>query len=487
MSQLSRQFQGFKLQYPYANVSDFYGGLVIKDIQQQLNNLGIDVNGLNTTLTTLETIVNSLELSKVVGIKNIYTKNLLLNELKTYKNIKITPVLQGLNVNFGQRQTNTSYQSRMDIVINQQDNFSVNNNGVTNNLYRMWYPFLQKEYKLSSPTAPNWIQAQQNDNVIRLNNQRLLYFGDLTGEWTVNTEYFVGDLVYVQSSYPSFMGMPQGQTQTFVFICLQDHTSDSDTNYYQNFFRTDDDYIDNNGNHVFPIIDTTGDNNWQILRLDNGSCRQWWFWNNNTNSVTATLYTSEMFNLHYPISGVSNDTYFLFQGTQDDPNNGNSSYNNSAHTLRQNNGIIVSIDGVLTLWASNWWKSQTVTSNSAQTEDFFPVDPNDGLGVVEDGNEETGKFLWVKFSSVAMSYDSDQNYIQYPIITLPVNIDIQPHANLFVSRFSNVVNKTLKVINLVSDIIDADTFGNGSESTTGKETLTFIFDHNQGHWYNENT
>ena len=177
MSQLSRQFQGFKLQYPYANVSDFYGGLVIKDIQQQLNNLGIDVNGLNTTLTTLETIVNSLELSKVVGIKNIYTKNLLLNELKTYKNIKITPVLQGLNVNFGQRQTNTSYQSRMDIVINQQDNFSVNNNGVTNNLYRMWYPFLQKEYKLSSPTAPNWIQAQQNDNVIRLVASRnFLYY-----------------------------------------------------------------------------------------------------------------------------------------------------------------------------------------------------------------------------------------------------------------------------------------------------------------------
>ena len=70
MSQLSRQFQGFKLQYPYANVSDFYGGLVIKDIQQQLNNLGI---GFNTALTTLETIVNSLELSKVVGIKNIYT------------------------------------------------------------------------------------------------------------------------------------------------------------------------------------------------------------------------------------------------------------------------------------------------------------------------------------------------------------------------------------------------------------------------------
>ena len=86
MSQLSRQFQGFKLQYPNATVSDFYGGLVIKDIQQQLNNLGI---GFNTALTTLETIVNSLELSKVVGIKNIYTKNLLLNELKTYKNIKI--------------------------------------------------------------------------------------------------------------------------------------------------------------------------------------------------------------------------------------------------------------------------------------------------------------------------------------------------------------------------------------------------------------
>ena len=487
MSQLSRQFQGFKLQYPNANVSDFYGGLVIKDIQQQLNNLGI---GFNTALTTLETIVNSLELSKVVGIKNIYTKNLLLNELKTYKNIKITPVLQGLNLNFKQREPNTSYQSRMDIVINQQDYFQDTdiNTNVTYNLYRMWYPFLQKEYKLSSPTPPNWIQAK-NDNVIRLNNQRLLYFGDLKGEWTVNTEYFVGDLVYVQSGYPSFMEMPQGQTQTFVFICLQEHTSSSETDYYQNFFRTDDDddYIDNNGNHVFPILNRTVDDNyWEILRLNNGSCRQWWFWNNNTYSVTATLYTSEMLDKHYPTSTNTNDPYFLFQGTQMLSNN--SSYSNSPHTLRQNNGIIVSIGGVLTLWASNWWKSQTVVTSSDSTL-IFPVNPDDGLGFVEDGNEDTGKFLWVKFSSVAMNYDETQNYIKYPIITLPVNIDIQPHAKLFVSRYSNAVNKTLKVINLVSDIIIGQTFseGDGIEDTTSKDTRTFTFDHNQGNWYNEDT
>ena len=57
----------------------------------------------------------------------------------------------------------------------------------------------------------------------------------------IGTEYFVGDLVYVQSSYPSFMGMPQGQTQTFVFICTQEHNSSTFLpaySYQEFFFQT---------------------------------------------------------------------------------------------------------------------------------------------------------------------------------------------------------------------------------------------------------
>ena len=493
MSQLRRAFQGFQQQYPGANVSDFYGGLVINSIQGNLNNLGNNVNNINTTLeneenditaiqsalSTLQTNVNSFELSKIVGIKNVYTKNLLLNELKTYKNIKITPILQGLNINFGQRQPNTSYQCRIDIVINADDDFVVNNN----TLYRMWYPFLQKEYKLSSPTTPNWSQAKI-DNVITLNNQRLLYFGDLKGQWTTNTNYKVGDLVYVQSGYPSFMSMPQDQMQTFVFICTQEHNSSTflPAYSYQEFFRTDDDYTDSDGNHVFPKVDGIADFPWEILRLNNGSCRQWWFWNSVNNSVTATLYTTDMLELYYPTHDNSSDVSFLFQGTQIDTT-GNSSYANSAHTLRQNNGIIVSIEGVLTLWTSNWWKTQTFTSSNSQI--IFPTNNN----VVEDGTDQTGKFLWVKFQDVALSYTDDQNYLSYPVITFPINIDIQPHATINVSKYSNVLsNKQLKPINFGADIINtSNSLGEGEESPTSLEQMSYIFDHNQGCWWNENT
>jgi hypothetical protein len=83
--------------------------------------------------------------------------------------------------------------------------------------------------------------------------------------------------------------------------------------------------------------------------------------------------------------------------------------------------------------------------------------------------------------------ERDENYLKDLYITLPINIDIQPQANIYVSRYSNALSKQLRVLNVSSDIIYGTRFGDGSEGTTSDQTLNFIFDHNQGNWYNENT
>jgi hypothetical protein len=91
-------------------------------------------------------------------------------------------------MNLEERKPNTSYQCRTDFVIDTNDPYVPPSPTITDSVYRTWIPILKKEYKLSSNTYPDWTRAKI-DNTIRLNNQNLLYLGDLKGEWMPDTEY----------------------------------------------------------------------------------------------------------------------------------------------------------------------------------------------------------------------------------------------------------------------------------------------------------
>jgi hypothetical protein len=276
------------------------------------------------------------------------------------------------------------------------------------------------------------------------------------------------------------MGFPEGQIQTFVYVCMDTHTSDSYA--YSEFFDTDNDYIDTEGNHVFPkedirLPDSNYDNlYWKISKLSNSSLRQWWFWNNNTNSVKATLYTEEMFDLYYPnYNERIEDDYsinYLLQYNY-------GLYNNPPHTLNQQNGMIVDINGTLTLWTSNWWKTSYVKSNS-DTGFKFPL-YNSKLKFIEDGDENE-EFLWVNANDINFGfYEKDYS------IMLPIHIDIKPMTKiLFLNHSYNNTYNEIIIKNLAADIISTSVL-DYKESRNDLQTELFIFNNFQGLWCSENT
>ena len=416
-------------------------------------------------------------ITKVVGITNVYNNNLLLEELKQNNFLNVTCVIRGYNDNFQSRTPNTDYQCRMSVVGNTLDLDDYGNK-------RLWYPFLPKEYKLSSVNTPNWNKALQ-DGYIRLNDQNLMYFGDLKGQWQPNTEYKKGDLVYIQSNYPTFMGFPEGQIQTFVYVCMDTHTSDSYA--YSDFFDTNNDYIDTEGKHVFPIyeVNISGELYWNLLKLYNSSLRQWWFWNNNTNSVKATLYTEEMFDLYYPyrnerIEDVYSINYLLQIGYD------SSSYN-PPHTLYQQNGMIVDINGTLTLWTSNWWKTSYVKSNS-DTGFEFPL-YNSKLKFIEDG-DENGKFLWGNAND--NNYILENRYYDYKyFIVLPIDINIKDNSKIlfynFSANFSDGSLNNIFITNISADYSSPFQIGQVERDNEDIQTITTRYNQIQGIWYLENT
>jgi len=291
---------------------------------------------------------------------------------------------------------------------------------------------------------------------VKVGNQYLSYLGTLKGGWTQNTQYNVGDHIYIQSNYPSFMGMPSGQVQTFVFTCLLNHTSGNDSSI---FFDTSNDYFDNNENHVFPVrnVEIEGISVWRLSEMN--YVRQFSFWNKTTHSVSATLFTDAMENLHFPTHDNTNDPYLLVN------------YNsNIPYNLNQQQGVIVEINGQLTMWHSNWWKVQMVQSGSGSVS-FPNQDQLNNKPFAIDNN-----FLWKYYND---NYDDNVN------ISLPANINIKPFAKVTFLASSNMYD-SIGDLNITNMGADQNEISLSLDVEPYEEMLVLIFDHIRCEWLEEN-
>lgn len=433
---LRRSYRGFKMNFPWANVAMYEGGITIANLNNRINALQREVDQLENT-SGCSTLI------KAINLTNTFEPNILSSELTQYNNITVIPTCSSTNFNYASRAPNTVYQLRRSMVVDEYNH--------------KWSPFLPRVFSITASSEPDW-QDGLDKKYVKVGNQYLSYLATLKGAWTPNTVYNAGDHVYIQSGYPSFMGMPAGQVQTFVFSCVKNHTSGTERSI---FFDTGNDYVDGSGNYVFPVRDVNFDEGtvWRLCEMN--YVRQFSFWNSNTHSVSATLFTDAMQDLHYPIHDNTSNNYLL-------------SINNNANIpygLDQQQGVIVQINGQLTLWQSNWWKVQNVQSGSGSITFPESVNYQDKRFVIDNN------FLW--------RYDDNSGYENYVNASLPANMDVKPFAKvtfLCTTRMNNEIYG-LRFTNLGAN---QDREANDLDEEPADELLTLTFDHVRCQWLIEN-
>jgi hypothetical protein len=434
-----RSYRGFKMNYPWANVGMYEGGMVIANLNNRINALQKEINQLENT-TGGNTLV------KAINLTNTFEPNILSSELTQYNNITVIPTLSSTKFNYPSRAPNTVYQLRRSMVVDEYNH--------------RWSPFLPRVFSINASSEPEW-QDGLDKKYVKVGNQYLSYLATLKGPWTPNTEYNVGDHVYIQSGYPDFMGMPAGQMQTFVFTCVQNHTSDTDRSI---FFDTNNDYFyyDNNENqiYVFPVREVNLEGTvWRLCEMN--YVRQFSFWNKNTHSVSATLFTDAMQELHYPTHDNTSDNYLMSTNNND----------NIPYSLNQQQGVIVEINGQLTLWQSNWWKVQNVQSGSGSITFPESINYNDKHFVIDNN------FLW--------RYDDNGGYEDYVNASLPANMDIKPSAKVTFLATTNMHNNIngLRFVNMGAN---QDDTSSSLDDEPNEEALILVFDHIRCEWLEEN-
>lgn len=287
--------------------------------------------------------------------------------------------------------------------------------------------------------------------------------GILKGQWQSGTDYKFGDLVYVQCGYPAFMGMPTGQLQTFVFRCSRPHTSSGTK--IQFFTPTNEhDYLEPGGESTIPRGQVNDDDGeiWQLSRY--GYVRQHWFWDHDTNSVTATLFTDAMDELRYPFHDNTDQNFLLSRINSNVP-----------HTLAQEQAIIVSIGSELTIWHSNWWKARRVRSGAA-SEISFPIESSQKRHVID------GELLWSR-----NEWDSTIEGSNRASILLPIDTRIVPFSTVQFFPYTTMDdNMSLRIVNITASQLNA-TSNLSRDSPGGTESLACVFDPIRCVWFLENT
>ena len=428
-----RAYGGFRLNYPWANVGMYEGGLTIVKLNNRINALQNEINQLQNT-------AGGNTLVKAINLSNTFEPNILSSELTQYNNITVIPTLTSTKFNYPSRAPNTVYQLRRSMIVDQYN--------------QKWTPYLPRVFSITASSEPDW-QDGLDKKYVKVGNQYLSYLATLKGAWTPNTVYNVGDHVYIQSGYPDFMGMPAGQVQTFVFTCVQNHTSDTDRSI---FFVSSDDYVKDN-EHVFPVREVNLEGTvWRLCELN--YVRQFSFWNSNTHSVSATLFTDAMQELRYPTHDNTGDSYLMSTNNND----------NIPYSLNQQQGVIVEINGQLTLWQSNWWKVQNVQSGSGSIT--FPEFINDKQFVIDNN------FLW--------RYDDNGGYEDYVNASLPANMDIKPFAKV-TFLCPTLMNESIDDLRFINLGAGQDESTTNLDDEPNEESMMLIFDHIRCEWLAENT
>jgi len=421
--------------------------------QGQIANLGSRAAALEESTRDLVSRPSSFVVAKT--ITGQYNPEFCLEELRQHDDVTVVPLIASIVENYPTRQPNTTYQLRHSTVANYEDeDFSS-----SSALHPRFTPTIPRVFSLKADGPVDWSQGLK-DGFVTVGNQSLAFLGFIKGPWQPGTEYKFGDNVIVQANYPTFMGMPAGQTLLFVFNCVRDHTS-GDPMSYLNFWNLDNTYFDASMNPTIPQSSVSIDDSttWRLARYQ--YVRQFWPWNPATNSVQAVLFTDAMEDLRFPVhNNLDSSTYLL-------ANHGN---NSVYHSQRQEQGVIVLVDGKLTMWQSNWWKAQQVKSGPAATI-TFPTGGSNKNFVID------GEFLWAR----ASQHDRQAN------ILLPIDRSIKPFCRIMFLTYSRInENDNLEIVNTTGSHLN-DNSNLRQDRPGDHEGLELIFDYARGMWITENT
>ena len=428
-------------------------------IQRRLNLNQGQIANLGSRAAALEESTRDLGSSFVV-VKRFtgqFNPMFCFDELREHSDVTVVPMIHSTVENYPARAPNTLYKLRHSAIADYTqpviDGLSAN--------HPKFLPMLPRVFSVKASGPVNWSQGLK-DGYVTIGTQSFAYMGDVKGPWQPATEYKFGDKVVVQARYPTFMNMPATQTMLFVFNCMRDHTS-GDLSSYANFWCTnpaETTYFDASNNPTVPMTDVNFDDQetWRLNTYE--YVRQFWPWNPATNSVEAVLFTEAMTDLYYPIHNNSAGSLLL-----DDHGN-----TNMYHSRLQEQGILVLVDGKLTMWHSNWWKTQSVRSGAGSLT--LPLTDAPKQFVID------GDILWTGTT------DFNRNDAN---VFLPIDSRVKPFARLtllvhtYTQSYQDVEVQNVTGSHLY-DATDAD-----ADEPGGNESISYVFDSIRGMWLTENT
>jgi len=425
--------------------------------QGRVTNLDARATAIEGNLTALAVRPTTRAIPKTLTSQ--FQPNFMFQELRESDDVTVIASVASLLENYPARAPSTSYKLRASTVADYDAELV---EGISA-YHPRFTAMLPRKFSIKSSGPVDWSKGLV-DGFVQIGKQSLVYQGDIRGPWAPATEYKLGDNVVVQAKYPAFMGMPAGQTMLFVFSCVRDHTS-GDASSYLGFWELMsgetplNSYLDPDNFPTIPrqSVVISGATTWRLNMYSR--VRQFWPWNPATNSVEATLFTDAMDNLRYPFHADASNNFLL----------SSSPSSNAYHSARQEQGVIVFVDGKLTMWASNWWKTQSVKSSAAATV-TFPLNNANKQHLID------GDLLW----------ERNYTHTQAVNIVLPIDSRIRPYCRLTILPYSTIHNNIqLRVTNIAGTHLQS--FSPNQDDATSYESMTYIFDKIRGQWVGENT